>query len=73
MLKPRTLRHIAVCGVSLPTFAVSPSVAKATVYMPSQVAARVLGGRPARKTVEPNAGEGIDQAINGAESTPHAA
>ena len=42
------LRHIAVFGISLPTFAVSPSVAKATVYMPSQVAARMLGGRSAR-------------------------
>ncbi len=43
------VRHIVAAGVSLPTFTVSPSVAKATVYMPSQVAARVLGGRPARK------------------------
>lgn len=42
----KTLRHLAVYGISLPTFAVSPSVAKATVYMPSQVAARVFGGRP---------------------------
>ncbi len=43
----KTLRHLAMYGISLPTFAVSPSVAKATVYMPSQVAARVFGGRPA--------------------------
>lgn len=46
MIKPALLRHIAIHGVSLPTFAVSPAVAKATVYMPSQVAARMLGGRP---------------------------
>jgi hypothetical protein len=47
MIKPKALRQLAVYGVSLPTFAVSPAVAKATVYMPSQVAARVFGGRPA--------------------------
>jgi len=45
-MNPKLLRNIAVYGVSLPTFAVSPAVAKATVYMPSQVAARVFGGRP---------------------------
>lgn len=49
MINPKTLRTIAV-GVSLPTFAVSPAVAKATVYMPSQVAARVFGGRPSMHT-----------------------
>ena len=43
----KLLRHIAVYGVSLPTFVVSPAVAKPTIYMPSQVAARVFGGRPA--------------------------
>lgn len=45
-MNTKTLRHLAVYGISLPTFAVSPSVAKATIYMPSQVAARVFGGRP---------------------------
>ena len=56
MIKPKLLRHIAVYGVSRPTFAVAPTVAKATVYMPSHVAARMLGGRPpkhAGKTIEP--------------------
>ena len=48
MIKPTTLRQIAI-GVSLPTFAISPAVAKATIYMPSQVAARVLGGRSAER------------------------
>jgi hypothetical protein len=47
MVRLKLLRHIAVCGVSLPSFAASPAVAKATVYMPSRVAARVLGGRVA--------------------------
>ena len=46
MINQKAIRHIAVYGVSLPTFAVSPAVAKATIYMPSQVAARVFGGRP---------------------------
>ena len=45
MHKPTLLRHIALYGISLPTFAISPAVAKATVYMPSHVAARMLGGR----------------------------
>jgi hypothetical protein len=59
MIKPNLLRHLAVFGVSLPTFAVSPAVAKATVYMPSQVAARMLGGRPpksADKTMDSQIG-----------------
>ena len=74
MIKPKTLRHIAVYGVSLPTFAVSPAVAKATVYMPSQVAARVLGGRPARKPASSEASEIIDQPhLPICERTPHAA
>lgn len=56
-----SLRHIAVYGISLPTFAVSPSVAKGTVYMPSQVAARMLGGRSAHiappATQQPESGK----------------
>ena len=43
MLRPRLLRHIAVFGTSLPTLAAPPVVAGATIYMPSQLAARVLG------------------------------
>ncbi len=50
MNKPTLLRHIALYGISLPTFAVSPAVAKATVYMPSHVAARMLGGRAPKTT-----------------------
>lgn len=52
MINNKALRQLAVAGVSLPTFAVSPAVAKATVYMPSQVAARMLGGRPAKHVAE---------------------
>jgi len=48
MKNPKLLRHIALYGISLPTFAVSPAVAKATVYMPSHIAARMLGGRAPR-------------------------
>ena len=43
MIKPKTLLQLAAYSVSLPTFAVSPFVAKATVYMPSSVAAQRLG------------------------------
>lgn len=62
-----TLRHVAVYGISLPTFAVSPSVAKATVYMPSQVAARVFGGRPSKPAANPDIR--TQQTVD----TPHAA
>ncbi|MEO5817850.1 MAG: hypothetical protein ABIT20_21450 [Gemmatimonadaceae bacterium] len=48
MINPKLLRNLAVYGVSLPTFAAPPAVAKATVYMPSHVAARMLGGRAAK-------------------------
>ena len=48
MNKPKLLRQIAMYGISLPSFAASPAVAKATVYMPSHIAARMLGGRTPR-------------------------
>lgn len=70
MINQKTLRNIAVYGVSLPTFAVSPAVAKATVYMPSQVAARVFGGRP---SMEPAATYDANQHPQQAIDTPHAA
>lgn len=69
MIKPHTLRTIAI-GVSLPTFAVSPAVAKATVYMPSQVAARVLGGRPASVRF---AERPVERTVRGEADTPNAA
>ena len=68
MINPKLLRNLAVYGVSLPTFAAPPAVAKATVYMPSHVAARMLGGRAAKAapTVESKQSQQN-------EDTPHAA
>ena len=68
MLRPTTFRQIAL-GVSLPTFTVSPAVAKATIYMPSHVAARVLGGRSTQRHNTSGAAARADQSIE----TPHAA
>jgi len=69
MINPKLLRNIAVYGVSLPTFAASPAVAKATVYMPSHVAARMLGGRAAKHVIsqpveaqQPKSSEGTSHA-----------
>jgi hypothetical protein len=38
-----TFSPLAAYGIYLPTFAVTPKLAKETVFMPSQVAAQVLG------------------------------
>ena len=43
MIRPKSLRQFAAYSISLPAFAVSPKLAKETVYMPSQVAAQTLG------------------------------
>lgn len=43
MIRPKSLRQLAAYSISLPAFAVSPKLAKETVYMPSQVAEHVLG------------------------------
>jgi hypothetical protein len=43
MLAPKTLRQLAAYSVSLPTFAATPKLANETVYMPSRIAALVLG------------------------------
>ena len=70
MINPKLLRNIAVYGVSLPTVAAPPAVAKATVYMPSHIAARMLGGRAAK----PTAGQPTDarqSQLSG--EAPHAA
>jgi hypothetical protein len=48
MIRPKSLRQLAAYSISLPAFAISPKMAKETVYMPSQVAAQVLG-RGAKK------------------------
>jgi hypothetical protein len=58
MINHKTLRQIAACGVSLPTFAASPSVAKATVYMPSKVAAELFR-RPSSGVYEQRNGRTI--------------
>lgn len=43
MIRSKALRHLAAYSVSLPTLAAPAKAAKETVYMPSAVAARVLG------------------------------
>jgi hypothetical protein len=70
MINPKLLRNLAVYGVSLPTFVAPPAVAKATVYMPSHIAARMLGGRAAKHdAVQP-----VDtKQSQPSEDTPHAA
>jgi hypothetical protein len=44
MFSTKTLRQLAAySSISLPTFAAPPALAKETIYMPSAVAARLLG------------------------------
>jgi hypothetical protein len=71
MKKPKLLRQIAMYGISLPTLAASPAVAKATVYMPSHIAARMLGGRGPKTTVI-TTGDGITP-VESRSDEPHAA
>ena len=47
MFSSKAIRQLAAYGVSLPTFAAPPALAKETVYMPSRLAALVLGRGPA--------------------------
>ena len=70
MHKPTLLRHIALYGISLPTFAISPAVAKATVYMPSHIAARMLGGRAPKPSEESVARVVREESMS--PGTPHA-
>ena len=53
MIRPKSLRQLAAYSISLPAFAVSPKLAKETVYMPSHVAAEMLG-RPTARATPPN-------------------
>jgi hypothetical protein len=46
MFSSKAMRQLAACSVSLPTFAAPPALAKETVYMPSHLAALVLGRGP---------------------------
>jgi hypothetical protein len=60
MFSSKAIRHLAAYSVSLPTFAAIPALAKETVYMPSHLAALVLGRGPVsgvviRETREPAA------------------
>ena len=43
MISSQSFHQLAAYGISLPAFAVSPKLAKETVYMPSRVAAQTLG------------------------------
>jgi hypothetical protein len=43
MMRSNQIRELAAYGISMPVFAVSPKLAKETVYMPSQIAERLLG------------------------------
>jgi hypothetical protein len=55
MIRPKSLRQLAAYSISLPALAVSPKLAKETVYMPSHVAAEMLGksSQAVPKTAEP--------------------
>jgi hypothetical protein len=46
MFSSTGFRQLAAYSVSLPTFAAPPALAKETVYMPSHLAALVLGRGP---------------------------
>ena len=46
MFSSKAIRQLAAYSVSLPTFAAPPALAKETVYMPSRLAALVLGRGP---------------------------
>jgi hypothetical protein len=50
MISPKSLRQLAAYSISLPAFAVSPKLAKETVYMPSQVAEQTLGNGAKART-----------------------
>ena len=60
MFSSNLARQLAAYGGSHPTFAAPPALAKETVYMPSQLAALVLGRGPVtgvviRTSSEPSA------------------
>ena len=56
MIRSQSLRQLAAYSISLPAFAISPKLAKETVYMPSQVAEQTLGNG-AKKAEQPAAPE----------------
>ena len=64
MIRPKSLRQFAAYSISLPAFAVSPKLAKETVYMPSQVAAATLGAQTAGKTPDVPATDNVNDNDN---------
>jgi hypothetical protein len=59
MFSTKTLCQLAAYSISLPTFAAPPALAKETVYMPSHVAARVLG--TGNRAIVEHAGESVNR------------
>lgn len=59
MFSSTAIRQLAAYSVSLPVFVAPPALAKETIYMPSHVAALVLGRGPVNGVVirEPSAAE----------------
>ena len=61
MFSSKAIRQLAAYSVSLPTFAAPPALAKETVYMPSSLAALVLGRGPVTGVVIRDAGESAER------------
>ena len=60
MFSSKAIRQLAAYNVSVPTFAAPPALAKETVYMPSRLAALVLGRGPVTGVVIRDAGVPAD-------------
>jgi hypothetical protein len=60
MFSSKAIRQLAAYSVSLPTFVAPPGLAKETVYMPSKLAALVLGHEPATRAVIQRLGVLVD-------------
>ena len=56
MFSSKAVRQLAAYSVSLPVFAAPPALAKETIYMPSHMAALVLGRGPVNGVVIRDAG-----------------
>ena len=61
MFTSKAIRQLAAYSVSLPVFAAPPALAKETVYMPSRLAALVLGRGPVSGVVIREAGPTAEQ------------
>ena len=51
MFSSKAVRQLAAYSVSLPVFAAPPALARETIYMPSRMAALVLGRGPVNGVV----------------------